>query len=326
MQLINNLAFSGDDLLAQMMIIRFLEEALAEHYSDQRMRCPMHLCIGQEAIAVGVSKGLSKEDKVFSNHRSHGHYIAKGGDMFAMVAEIFGKASGCSGGRGGSMHLIDLDVQFMGSTPIVGGTVPLAVGTAWASKLKKSSEVTVVYFGDGCFEEGVIHEAFNFSVLHSLPIIYICENNGYSVYTEIKTRQPSRPIFEIAKAHGMHSVFGNGNDVEEVLCLADFAINSARNHNGPQFLELETYRWREHCGPNYDDSLGYRTTETILTGKSRCPIKAYSDKLVATNKITPEEINDLGVAIRLEVNSAITYALNEPEPSIDLASDFIYAK
>jgi len=142
-----------------MLRIRRVEEVLADRYAEQEMRCPMHLCIGQEAIAVGVCAVLNNRDKVFSNHRAHGHYLAKGGDLDAMVAELYGKSTGCAGGRGGSMHLIDLQVGFMGATPIVGGTVPLSVGSAWADQLLDNDQVTVVFFGDGCFEEGVMHES-----------------------------------------------------------------------------------------------------------------------------------------------------------------------
>ena len=199
-------------LLFAMLRIRRIEEALAQRYAEQEMRCPMHLCIGQEAIAVGVSASIGPDDMIFSNHRAHGHYLAKGGSLSGMVAELYGRKTGCCGGRGGSMHLIDLTVRFMGATPIVGGTVPLAVGSAWASQLKQSNQLTVVFFGDGCFEEGVVHESLNFAALHKLPVIFVCENNDFSVYTRRNERQPDRPIFELAKAHGMDAYAGNGND------------------------------------------------------------------------------------------------------------------
>ena len=159
-------------LFFEMLRIRRVEESLAKRYAEQEMRCPMHLCIGQEAIAVGVSAALKNSDKVFSNHRAHGHYLAKGGSLQAMVAEMYGRTTGCCGGRGGSMHLIDLNVSFMGSTPIVGGTVPLAVGSAWTSKLCQTNDVTVVYFGDGCFEEIVPVGSLDPDSIH-LPGVYV---------------------------------------------------------------------------------------------------------------------------------------------------------
>ena len=196
-----------------MLSIRLVEEEIANRYSNQRMRCPTHLCIGQEAIAVGVCKNLKTKDRVYSNHRAHGHYIAKGGNLKAMIAELYGMKEGCSGGRGGSMHLIDLDVSFMGATPIVGGTVPLAVGSAWGDRLRGENNITVVFFGDGCFEEGVLHESMNFAALHKLPVIFVCENNDFSVFTHISDRQPQRPIYKIAQAHSLLTYVGNGNDI-----------------------------------------------------------------------------------------------------------------
>ena len=188
-----------ENLLFGMLRIRRVEEAIADRYVEQEMRCPTHLCIGQEAIAVGVCDVLERKDKVFSNHRAHGHYLAKGGDLSAMIAELYGRVTGCCGGRGGSMHLIDLDAGVMGTTPIVGGTIPVATGSAWASALQKRGEVTVVFFGEGCFEEGVMHESLNFAALHKLPIVFICENNEFSVYTPLSLRQPQRQQHQIAK-------------------------------------------------------------------------------------------------------------------------------
>lgn len=266
-------------LYRNILRIRRTEELLAKRYTEQEMRCPMHLCIGQEAIAVGVCDAMQAGDKVFSNHRAHGHYLAKGGSLYAMVAEIYGHSDGCCGGRGGSMHLIDPSAGFMGSTPIVGGTIPLAAGTAWASSLRQSGEVTAVFFGDGCFEEGVMHEAMNFAALHKLPILFICENNNFSVYTRLEARQPKRPIYRIAEAHGMTATCGDGNDVELVRELAEHAISNARSGEGPQFLELQAYRWREHCGPNFDHDLEYRTPEEIEAGTRDCPLAAYRRKL-----------------------------------------------
>lgn len=314
-----------DRLLYSMLRIRRIEEALADRYSEQEMRCPMHLCIGQEAIAVGVCMALSPDDKVFSNHRAHGHYLAKGGDLNAMVAELYGRATGCCGGRGGSMHLIDLDVGFMGATPIVGGTVPLAVGSAWAASLKRTNQVTVVFFGDGCFEEGVVHESLNFAALHKLPVIFVCENNDFSVYTHRNERQPDRPIYRIAEAHGMTAAFGDGNDVEEVLSISRGAIERARTGMGPQFLEFRTYRWREHCGPDFDDHLNYRTVQEIEAGMNDCPIARYKTKLVLGNKDVEAEFARLENAIHEEINGAFEVALSSRKPTTDNAWGKVYA-
>ncbi|WES32218.1 thiamine pyrophosphate-dependent dehydrogenase E1 component subunit alpha [Varunaivibrio sulfuroxidans] len=285
------------------------------------MRCPMHLCIGQEAIAVGVCASLKREDLVYSNHRAHGHYLAKGGNLNAMIAELYGRASGCCGGRGGSMHMIDMDVGFMGATPIVGGTVPLAVGTAWACALKDTGQVTVVFFGDGCFEEGVVHESLNFAALHRLPILFVCENNNFSVYTRREERQPDRPIHLLAGAHGITAYSGNGNDVQEVLNASRRAVESIRSGHGPQFLEFHTYRWREHCGPNFDDQLGYRSKQEIEAGMNDCPIANYVEKINFKNtSITQQEAE-----IRAEITAAFEFALSSQTPTIKDAEGKVYA-
>ncbi len=313
------------ELLYSMLRIRRVEESLANRYVDKEMRCPMHLCIGQEAIAVGVCAAMEPRDLIYSNHRAHGHYLAKGGNLSAMIAELYGRATGCCGGRGGSMHLIDLNVGFMGSTPIVGGTVPLAVGSAWACSLKNSEQVTVVFFGDGCFEEGVVHESMNFAALHKLPIVFVCENNNFSVYTQRRERQPDRPIFRLAEAHGLKAFSGNGNDVEEVLTLSKEAINHARHGMGPQFLEFHTYRWREHCGPDFDDSLNYRSAQEIEKGISECPIATYAEKLATSDVAFHGEMLQYDTEIAAEIDAAFDFALSSKKPSIDDAQRKIYA-
>lgn len=312
-------------LLRSMLRIRRIEEALADRYAEQAMRCPMHLCIGQEAIAAGVCAALSVGDAVFSNHRAHGHYLAKGGNLNAMVAELYGRATGCCGGRGGSMHLIDLDAGFLGATPIVGGTVPLAVGSAWAASLKQSGQLTVVFFGDGCFEEGVVHESMNFAALHKLPVIFVCENNNFSVYTHLDERQPERPIYRIAEAHGMAAYTGDGNNVEEVLTIARTAVNLSRQGQGPQFMELHTYRWREHCGPNFDDYLNYRTVQEIEAGMNGCPIVSYTRKLEQEHGDMRPEIEQFEAEIREEIAAAFEFALSSDEPGINDGKGKIYA-
>jgi len=305
-------------LLFKMLRIRRAEEMLADRYSEQEMRCPMHLCIGQEAVAVGVCENLKVFDRVFSNHRAHGHYLAKGGDLKAMVAELYGRATGCCGGRGGSMHLIDLDAGFMGATPIVGGTVPLAVGSAWKSKLLEDGAVTVVFFGDGCFEEGVMHESMNFAALHALPVVFICENNLFSVYTHIDDRQPSRKIYKIAEAHGLDSCQGNGSSIIEVHQKSKAAINRARAGHGPQFLEFNVYRWREHCGPNFDNELNYRSSEDISLGLSQCPIENFKSELYSANVLNENHIAVFENEIQSELTTAFKFA--RESPSGDLAS------
>jgi len=171
------------DFYRRMLRIRMVEEAIADRYAEQEMRCPVHLSIGQEAIAVGVCSALEFRDYVMSTHRGHAHYLAKGGDLKALLAEIYGRATGCASGKGGSMHLVDLSVNMLGTTPIVGSTLPVAVGTAFATRMRHQDNITVVFFGEGATEEGVFAESINFAALKRLPVIFVCENNLYSVYT-----------------------------------------------------------------------------------------------------------------------------------------------
>ena len=263
-------------LFESMLRIRLVEESIANKYSEQKMRCPTHLSIGQEAIAVGVCANLTTQDQVLSTHRAHAHYLAKGGCLNSMMAEIYGKASGCSKGMGGSMHLIDTSVGFMGSTAIVANTIPVAVGLALEKKLTRKKSIACVFFGDGATEEGAFYESVNFAIIHSLPILFICENNLYSVYSGLEVRQPvDRKIYKMVRAMGISAQHGNGNDVEEVARKVKHAKTMILKSGGPQFLEFDTYRWREHCGPNFDNNIGYREESEFLKWKKKDPLKNF---------------------------------------------------
>ena len=263
-------------LFESMLRIRLVEESIANKYSEQKMRCPTHLSIGQEAIAVGACANLTSQDQVLSTHRAHAHYLAKGGCLNSMMAEIYGKASGCSKGMGGSMHLIDTSVGFMGSTAIVGNTIPVAVGLALEKKLTRKKSIACVFFGDGATEEGAFYESVNFAIIHSLPILFICENNLYSVYSGLEVRQPvDRKIYKMVRAMGISAQHGNGNDVEEVARKVKHAKTMILKSGGPQFLEFDTYRWREHCGPNFDNNIGYREESEFLKWKKKDPLKNF---------------------------------------------------
>lgn len=299
--------------------IRLVEERIAELYSEQEMRCPVHLCIGQEAIAAGVCEALEKKDVVMSGHRAHGHYLAKGGNLKKMMAEIYGKVTGCSKGRGGSMHLIDLKVNFLGSTPIVANVLPVATGVAWAAKLRGKEHVTVVFMGEGATEEGVWHECMNFAVLHKLPVVYVCENNLYSVYTPLSQRQPKRELTGIAAAHGLRVFAGDGNDAVAVYEMAQEARQHVLAGQGPVFMELATYRWREHCGPNYDNDLGYRTEKEFLAWKKKDPLNKFAD-------IDDFELASMKKKIESEIDEAVEFAKSSPFPEENsLAVSDVYA-
>ncbi|MBS3113786.1 thiamine pyrophosphate-dependent dehydrogenase E1 component subunit alpha [Candidatus Woesearchaeota archaeon] len=309
-----------------MVLIRKFEEKIIELYSEQEMRCPVHLCIGHEAIPAGVCENLNKGDVVFSNHRSHGHYIAKGGDIKRMLAEIYGKVTGCSKGRGGSMHLIDLSANFLASTPIVGGTIPLAAGAALASKMQNKSNVSVAFFGDAAVEEGTLHETLNFASLHKLPVLFVCENNLYSTQTHINERQPAREIVKVAEGHGIKAFRGDGNNAIEVYETAKNAIEHIKSGNGPVFLEFLTYRFREHCGPNEDVSLGYRTKEEILEWTKKDPIKKLGNKLLDDKIATNEELEKIEHDTGIQIEQAVSFAKESQFPKKDSMDKNVYSE
>jgi pyruvate dehydrogenase E1 component alpha subunit len=297
------------ELFAAMLRVRRVEEAIAARYADQEMRCPVHLSIGQEGVAVGVASGLEPRDYAFSTHRAHAHYLAKGGDLRAFLAEIHGKDDGCCAGRGGSMHVIDPAVNFLGATPIVGSSLPVGVGAAFGSVMQGDDRVTAIFFGDGSTEEGVFSEALNFAALKSLPVIFVCENNLYSVYSALDVRQArGRDIVAIAAAHGVRAIRDDGNDVERVRALVAEAAAIARGGGGPTFMELATYRWLEHCGPNWDNDLGYRSVAEFEAWRTRCPIDRLEAAMRARGEIDDAAIATVEATIAAEIDDAFAYA------------------
>ena len=303
-------------LLFQMKRIRFVEEEIARRYPEGSMRCPTHLSVGQEAVAAAVGLALKHKDMAVSGHRAHAHFLGKGGDLKAMLAEIYGKATGCSGGKGGSMHLIDESVGFMGSTAIVGGTVPVGVGLAYGMKVKKSNQVSCIFHGDAVVETGAFFESVNFAVVKKLPVLFLCENNLYSVYSPLSVRQPEgRSIAKMAEGLGLKSGNSDGNDVAEVYTKTVEALASIRGGEGPQLLEFSTYRWLEHCGPNYDNDLGYRTEVEYLAWKAKEPIARFESVLLASDIVSVAEVKQMDLEIVSEVNNAFEFADASPFPS-----------
>ncbi len=314
-------------LYLEMLRIRMVEERIADLYAEKQMRCPVHLCIGQEAIPVGVSASLHHEDLVMSGHRSHGHYLAKGGDLTLMIAEIYGKASGCAKGKGGSMHLVDLDAGFLGATPIVGSSIPIAVGAAFGATLRGLNIVAVVYFGEGATEEGTFHESLNFAVLKNLPIVFVCENNLYSVYSPLSVRQPAtREVVGIAESHGCEGKKIDGNDVGTVYETARAAIHKAKNQGGPTFLECETYRWREHCGPHFDNDLGYREPSEFEEWRSHCPLEIAKKQLLQMGVFSPQWQQEQEERLTSEIELAVRFAAKSPFPSKEQLFQHVYAR
>jgi pyruvate dehydrogenase E1 component alpha subunit len=306
-----------------MLRIRRVEEAIARHYAESEIRCPTHLCIGQEAIAAGMSAHLRSDDLAFSGHRSHGHYLAKGGDLAAMIAELYGRETGCAKGRGGSQHLIDMEAGFVASAPILAGTIPIAVGAAFGAKHRGRDTVSIVYFGDGATEEGTFHEAMNYASVHQLPVIFACENNLYSVHSDMAVRQPAhRPIAAFGKAHGMPAVAADGNDIKMVWEVGAEAVHRARRGGGPTLVEFTTYRWLEHCGPGDDLKLGYRSREEHAAWLARCPIRRSEAELRRDGLMDDSRVSVIEAEIKDEMDAAIANARAAAFPNPSSFSDF----
>jgi len=326
----NNLANEisiAKDLLYSMKRIRCVEESIAERYPEGKMRCPTHLSSGQESVSAAAGLALRKNDFAVSGHRAHGHYIGKGGCIKKMLAEIYGKKAGCAAGKGGSMHLIDESVGFMGSTAIVGGTIPVGVGLGLSFKLKKTDQVACVFMGDGAVEEGAFFEAANFAVLKNLPVIFVCENNFYSVYSHLRVRQPeSRRIFQMVAAMGMKTLEGDGNDALQTYTSIAEALSEIRAGKGPQFLEFSTYRWREHCGPNYDNHIGYRTEEEYQHWLVQEPIERLEKRLLSDKHISAQDIASMDTKIKAEVEVAFKFADDAPFPEANEAYTDLFAE
>ncbi len=308
-----------------MLRIRLVEEAIAERYGEQEMRCPVHLSDGQEGIAVGACLALRKEDKIVSTHRSHGHYLAKQGSLKAMLCEIYGRAPGCVGGRGGSMHLLDDEVGVLACLPIVGTSVPLGVGVAYADKRKGKDTVVTVFLGDAVMEEGVFHESANFAALHALPVIFVCENNDLSFYTSLEVRQPDRPMTDIAKAHTIAARELDGNDATAVFEAMSGAVEKARSGGGPSFLMCNTRRWREHCGSRYDYEMGQMTEQEFETLRADCPLARLGTRLREAGLLDDAGEDALRAELGKEISDAFEFARNAPFPELETAGDHVYA-
>jgi TPP-dependent pyruvate/acetoin dehydrogenase alpha subunit len=305
------------DLYKTMVRIRLCEESLVEPILNGEVRCPVHLYSGEEAIATGVCAALSKEDYIFGTHRSHGHYLAKGGGMGELIAEIYGKETGCSRGRGGSMHIIDPDKGMMGSAPIVAGTISLALGAALAASIRKENRVAVCFFGDGATGEGVLYESLNFAALKCLPIVFICENNLYSTHMPIGECRSNLPISYIGKPFGISSVRINGNDVLKVYETAKEAVKLCREGRGPIFIECITYRLRGHVGP--DDNIQGAHTDIrphmeIEKWRKKDPIPNFRRYLIRNAIAKKDELVRIEQMAQKEVHDAHVFTKNSPHP------------
>jgi len=302
-----------------MLRIRRVEEAIADRYPENQMKCPVHLSLGQELVPIAICAHLSHRDHVYSTHRCHAHYLAKDGDLPAMLAELYGKDTGCCKGRGGSMHLVWPETGMMGSSALVGGTIPLAVGSALAFSREKSDRVAVAYFGDGATEEGIFYESLNYAQLKNLPTIFVCENNLYATYSHQSMRQARLNIADRAAGFGVYSETVDGYDLEASYSAAGRAVRRARSGGGPTFLEFRTYRFRDHVGPADDVSVGYRTQAEIDLWKNRCPLNRFLEEISSADRQKMEE------TIKQEIEEAFSFAQRSPFPQIAEGFKGLYA-
>ena len=314
------------NLLKQMIRIRMVEEEIARQYHDQEMRCPVHLSVGQEAPSAAFALAVQKEDFAVSTHRGHAHFLAKGGSLDEMIAEIYGKATGCSKGRGGSMHLADKRIGFMGTSAIVGNSIPIGVGLGLSLQINKLKQASCVFLGDGATEEGVFYESVNFSAIRQLPVVFLCENNRYSVYSKLNVRQPlGRNISGMVRGLGIKSTEVDGNDVVACYEAIDCSLIAARNCEGPQFVEMHTFRHLEHCGPNEDDYLGYREPGELASWLTKDPIQLFEQFLKENGVATSEFVESCRAEITTEINTAFANAKNAPFPDLESCLSDVYA-
>lgn len=302
-------------LYRTMLRIRIVEEEIEKRYPEDRMKTPIHLVIGQEATSVGCCAALTDADLLYSSHRTHGNYLAKGGDLKAMLAEMFCRANGCAGSRGGSMHLIDKKVGMAGTSAIVGGAIPIAAGAALATQMQKLDRVCVVFLGEAGAEEGVASESLNFAALKKLPIVFFCENNFYSVQSPLATRQPpERVVWKWAASYGMKSVRVDGTNVLAVYEAAQDAVKHARAGGGPVFIEAPVYRFRAHGGAGDDSQTGYRDIAEREAWEKLCPIRTYHGFLERAGLIDARARQRMEREILDETLAAFDYAANSPDP------------
>jgi len=316
-----------EKLYRSMVRIRICEESFVGPILKDEIRCPVHLYTGQEAIATGVCFALTEKDYIFGSHRSHGHYLAKGGDIGELVGEIYCKENGCSRGRGGSMHIIAPQIGMVGSAPIVAGTIPLALGAALASRIRKDKRVTVSFFGDGAAGEGVLYESLNFAALKRLPIIFACENNFYSTHMPIRECRPENNIFEIGKPFCIESYRADGNNVLKVYEVSKQAVGRCRKGQGPVLIEFVTYRMRGHVGP--DDNIqgthtDIRSKEEVEAWRKKDPIRRFEAFLIK-NKIFRKEILDrIDREVEKEVEEAHQFAKMSAYPNPNELTKYVF--
>lgn len=309
-------------MLSKMYEIRVFEETVDELFARGLVHGTMHLSIGQEASAVGSIFALRDEDYILSTHRGHGHCIAKGADINLMMAEFLGKETGYCRGRGGSMHIADMEGRNLGANGVVGGGIPLAVGVGLSLKMRQTDEIVMGFFGDGAANQGAFHEALNMAAIWTLPVVYVCENNQYGMSMSTNRAFNIERIAQRADGYGMVGITVDGNDVLEVYEAAAKAIDRARSGGGPTLLECVTYRWKGH---SKSDQERYRTKDEIEAWKRRDPIKLFRERLVAEGVITHEEAAGLEEQASRTIAEAVEFAKSSAEPDVETILEGVYA-
>ena len=310
-------------LQEKMILIREFEEACGENYAKGFIRGFLHLYIGEEAIAVGAISSLEKEDYVVTHYRDHGHALARGLSTESVMAELFGKSTGVSKGKGGSMHLFDVEKNFMGGHAIVGAQIPLAAGFALASQYQKKDSVTVVFFGDGAVSQGTFHETLNLASLWELPVLFFLENNLYGMGSHVEnTRAEGRDIYSSADAYGIQAEIVDGMNVLEVLDITKKSLESIRNNSKPILIEAKTFRFSGH---SMADPAKYRSKEELDYWLKKDPIKTFSKYLLEKNICTENDLKDIQNKINLKISNAVEFAIKSPEPSLEELKKDIYA-
>ncbi len=310
----NSFNNEGDDtarLYRSLQLIRRAEEVIAEIYPSDKIKSPVHLSIGQEAVSVGVCDALRADDVVSGTYRSHASYIAKGGDLKAMFAELYGKATGCAGGKVGSMHLIDMTNNVMGSSAVVGTTVPIALGYAYAIKRRREDRVVAAFFGDGATEEGVFHESLNFAALKQLPVLFVCENNQFAIHQPLEKRWATDRLCERVKTYGIPAARFADSNVEAIRGHARDAVENIRAGGGPAFVECVTYRWREHVGPGEDYDAGFRSRSELDRWRDKDEVARLGSALDSGLRA------QIDAAIEQEIAAAVDFAEQSPFPPLE---------
>jgi TPP-dependent pyruvate/acetoin dehydrogenase alpha subunit len=306
-------------LYRKLQLIRRAEEEIARIYPSDKIKSPVHLSIGQEAVAVGVCDPLRADDVVSGTYRSHASYIAKNGDLPAMFAELYGKATGCARGKGGSMHMVDMAQYILGTSAVVGTTLPIAVGYALALQRESKGRLAAAFFGDGATEEGVFYETLNFAALHKLPVLFVCENNGYAIHTPLSKRWATRRLCERIETFGIPTHQVCDSNVLTLWKLAADAYAGIRNGSGPVFIECQTYRWKEHVGPADDYESGYRTRDELRPWVENDQVRIIGAKLDPAVKASVD------TEIEREIAAAIDLAETSPFPDPEELYTHVYA-